>query len=124
MLPEAFPVKIGLKQEDALSPLVSKIPLEYVIRKYRETVTNHEGIESRLNSANDWRHELQNLLIYILMSEDAKPRMCPQLLVFCGCEIRSATFKQTTQIKDAWEQGDEVSWAPEGSRNCVLKKTA
>jgi hypothetical protein len=37
-LPEIFPIQIGLKQGDALSPLLFNFTLEYVIRKARENL--------------------------------------------------------------------------------------
>jgi hypothetical protein len=36
-LPDAFPIQNGLKQGDALSPLLFNFALEYTIRKVQET---------------------------------------------------------------------------------------
>jgi hypothetical protein len=44
-LSDTFPIQNGLKQGDALSPLLSNFTLEYTIRKKGKAilVTGHEG---------------------------------------------------------------------------------
>ena len=41
-MPSNFPIEIGLKQGDALSPLLINFPLEYAIRKVRK---NNFGLD-------------------------------------------------------------------------------
>jgi hypothetical protein len=41
-LSDTFPIQNGLKQEDALSPLLLNLPLEYANRKVQE---NHVGLK-------------------------------------------------------------------------------
>jgi hypothetical protein len=48
-LSDSFPFQNGLKQGDALSPLISNFPLEYAIRKVQE---NQVGLKF------NWTHQL------------------------------------------------------------------
>jgi hypothetical protein len=50
ILLDAFPIQNGLKQGDALSPLLLNFPLEYVITKVQETQEGYELNGTHLSS--------------------------------------------------------------------------
>jgi hypothetical protein len=70
--------------------------LKYLGMKVTNEYCIHEEIKSRLNSGNACHHAVQNLLSFLLLSNNVKTKMYKNMLpvVSYGCETWSLTLKE------------------------------